>query len=237
MSTGKVGSKTVSPDVVRRMIRENHERVHSLNAAGTISVETPEIAQSGSFELMLRKPDSVLVKVEGPFGIDVGSALITKDSFLFYNSLRNQLVAGPVNTANLRRIFKVDLTFEELIALFAGGDFLPGDEGDPESIVSEENQIVLTYGSDIGTRRYFIDPALQLITRIQHLDSSGKLFLEARFERIRQAGGAALPRYIRITQHYRRQVVSVAFSSLEVNGDRPPLTLDIPQNAERVKWK
>jgi hypothetical protein len=211
--------------------------VQYLNGSGTISVETPDMAQSGSFELLLRKPDSVLVTVEGPFGINVGSALITKNGFLFYNSLRNQLVSGDVTTKNLSRIFRVNMTFDDLITLFAGGSFLPGDEGEPESVSEEDNQVLFVYRSEAGMRKYFIDPALQLITRLQQLDQSGRLFLEARFERIKTAGEALLPRYIRITQHRTRQVVGIAFSSLEVNGEPLPLTLDVPSNAERVKWK
>lgn len=233
----KLSGRPVSPRTVRQMVKANHDLVRSLNGSGTISVETPELAQSGSFELQLHKPDSVLVNIEGPFGINVGSVLLTRNSFLFYNSIENQVVSGPVTANNLRRIFKMELTFDEFMTLFTGGNFLSEDDGDPESIGEEENRAVLVYRSGEGRRRYFVDPASLLITRIQQLDNSGKLVLEARFERFRSVGEVSLPRYVRLIQHAARRAVSVSFSTLDVNPGRAPLVLDIPSNAERIRWK
>jgi outer membrane lipoprotein-sorting protein len=232
-----LAGKSVTPEMVQNVVRVNRERVQSLSGSGSISVESPDMAQSGSFEVFLHKPDSVLVKIEGPFGIQVGSALLTRTGFLFYNSLQNQLVTGPVNAANMNRIFRVNLTFDELLNLFTGGNFLPGDEKAPDSLVIDDNQFVLSYGDASGSRRYWIDPATLLIAKIQLTDSKGKLVLEERFERFRDAGDASLPRHIRITQHQARRVVAVAFSSLDINTERVPLVVDVPTNAERVRWK
>jgi outer membrane lipoprotein-sorting protein len=228
---------TVNPETVRRIVQGNYQKVRSMTGSGTISVETPEMAQSGSFELFLRKPDSVLVKIEGPFGISVGSALITRDEFVFYNSLQNQLITGPVTSANLNRIFRVKLTFDELMTLFTGGSFLASDDASPDTVVVEENQYVLMYRNTDGTRRYWLDPASLLITRIQHLDQKGKLFFEERYEKFRTIGDASLPRFIRVTQHTSQRMIGVIFSSLDINTGGSPLELDIPKNAERIRWQ
>lgn len=233
----KVSGKSISPREIKEAVRANHEAVRSMSGSGTISVETPEMAQSGSFDLQLRKPDSVLVTVEGPFGINVGSVLLTRTSFTFYNSLENQLVSGVVTPGNLRRIFRMEMTFDDLLTLFSGGTFLREDNGDPASITEEENQLVFVYRSEDGERRYFVDPATLLITRVQRLDSGGKPTLEARFERYRVIGDAHLPGLVRLTQQVARRRVSVSFSSLQVNADVPPLVLDVPANAERIRWK
>ena len=232
-----LAGKSVTPEMVQRVVKVNRERVQSLSGSGSISVETPDMAQSGSFEVFLHKPDSVLVKIEGPFGIQVGSALLTRSGFLFYNSLQNQLVTGPVNAANMNRIFRVNLTFDELLNLFTGGNFLPADEKTPDSLVIDDNQFVLSYGDASGSRRYWIDPATLLIAKIQLTDTKGKLVLEERFERFRDVGDASLPRHIRITQHQARRVVAVAFSSLDINTERIPLVVEVPPNAERVRWQ
>jgi hypothetical protein len=235
--TVNLAGRTVSPAMVQQMVKVNREKVLSLKGSGTISVESPEMAQSGSFELLLHKPDSILVKVEGPFGINVGSVLLTRTDFHFYNSFQNQLISGSVNASNLNRIFRVNLTFDELLSLFTGGSFFAGDDSPPDSLFVEENQFVLTYRRDAGSRRYWIDPGTLLIAKIQHLDPKGKLFLEERFEKFRDLGDASLPRQIRITQHLTRRVVAVAFSTLAINTGAVPLVLDVPTNAERVRWK
>jgi len=235
--TANLAGKAISPEMVQRAVKVNRERVQSLNGSGTITVETPDIAQSGSFELMLHKPDSILVKIEGPFGIHVGAALLTRTGFVFYNSMQNQLITGSINAANLNRIFRVNLTFDELLNLFTGGSFVAGDEDNPDSLVVEDNQFVMSYGNSAGSRRYWIDPGTMLIVKIQHTDARGKLVLEERFERFRDVGDASLPRQIRLTQHQARRVVAVAFSSLAINAGDAPLVIDIPTNAERVRWQ
>lgn len=233
----KISGRTISPRAIKQAVRANHEAVRSMTGSGTISVETPEMAQSGSFDLQLHKPDSVLINVEGPFGINVGSVLLTRSSFTFYNSLENQLVSGTVTPGNLQRIFRMEVTFDDLLTLFSGGTFLREDDGEPESIAEEENQLVLIYRSEEGQRRYFVDPATLLITRVQRFGADGKPFLEARFERFRTAGDVLLPRLVRLTQQAVRRRVSVSFSSLQVNADALPLVLDVPANAERIRWK
>jgi outer membrane lipoprotein-sorting protein len=235
--TANLAGKAVTPEMVQRIVKVNRERVQSLNGSGTITVESPELSQSGSFELMLHKPDSILVKIEGPFGIHVGSVLLTRTNFLFYNSLENQLITGSVSPANLNRIFRINLTFDEVLNLFTGGSFLAGDGNDPDSLVVEDNQFVLIYGHGAGKRRYWIDPGTLLISKVQHLDTKGKLVLEERFEKFRELDGASLPRHIRITQHQARRLVAVAFSSLAINTSGVPLVLDVPTNAERVRWR
>jgi hypothetical protein len=229
--------RSISPEVVQRSVRINKENVQSLTGSGTLSIETPEIAQSGSFEMLLHKPDSILVKIEGPFGIHVGSVLLTRSDFSFYNSLQNQLITGTVNASNLNRIFRMNLTFDELVSLFTGGSFFDGDDESPDSITVEDNQFVLTYGNGSGSRRYWIDPGTLLISKIQHIDASGRLDLEERFEKFRDLGAASLPRQIRLTQHQARRVVAVAFSTLAINTGEVPLVLEVPTNAEHVRWR
>ncbi len=235
--TANLAGKAITPEMVQRTVKVNRDRVLSLNGSGTITVETPDIAQSGSFELMLHKPDSILVKIEGPFGIHIGSALITRTDFAFYNSLQNQLITGSLNAANLNRMFRINLTFDELLNLFTGGSFFAGDDNSPDSLVVEDNQFVMLYGDSAGTRRYWIDPTTLLISRIQHTDARGKLVLEERFDRFRDLGSVSLPRQIRLTQQQARRVVAVAFSSLALDAGGAPLDLDIPSNAERIRWQ
>jgi outer membrane lipoprotein-sorting protein len=232
-----LAGKTVNPETARRIVRGNYEKVHSMTGSGTISVETPEIAQSGSFELFLRKPDSVLVKIEGPFGISVGSVLITRGEFVFYNRFQNQVITGPVTSANLNRIFRVKLTFDELLTLFTGGSFLASDDASPETVAVEEDQYVLTYRNTDGIRRYWLDPLSLLITRIQHIDQKGKLYFEERYEKFRTYGDASLPRFIRVTQHTSQRMIGVTFSSLDINTGGSPLVVDIPKSAERIRWQ
>jgi len=234
-SSLRTSARTVTPELVQQSVRTNQERVRSLKGSGNITLETPEIAQSGSFELMLRKPDSVFVKLEGPFGIEVGAALLTRKEFFFYNSLQNRLISGTMNASNLRRILRVNLSFDELLNMITGGTFFPEDQGAPDTVTIEDNQSVLTYRHESGSRRYWIDPESLLIARIQHVDRQGKLRFEQRFANFRSIEGTSLPYRVRITQLAERRTVALSYSSIAINTDALRFTLEVPENAERVR--
>ena len=82
-------------------VNSRRHDIATLEAKGSISVESPSFVNSGSFELRLKRPDSVLVDIEGPFGIHVASALFAKGHYMFYNSFKNEVMEGEVNGGNL----------------------------------------------------------------------------------------------------------------------------------------
>ena len=236
-SSMRTAGRTVTAGEVFQSVSRNHEGLRSMQGEGNLNVETPEFAQSASFTLTLRKPDSVMVKINGPFGIDVGSALLTRTDFLFYNSLRNQLISGTMNAANLGRILRMNLTFDEIISLFTGGTFFEGDQGDPDGFEVEEGQFVLTYAHRAGTRKYRVDPVSLLIDRIQVLDGKGKLEFEQRFMNFHALEGTSVPYSVRVTQHRERRTVAISYSSVHVNIDAFQFIFDVPTNAERIRWQ
>ncbi len=235
-SSMRTAGRTVTAGEVFRSVSRNHEGLRSMQGEGNLNVETPEFAQSASFTLTLRKPDSIMVKINGPFGIDVGSALLTRTDFLFYNSLRNQLISGTMNAANLGRILRMNLTFDEIISLFTGGTFFADDRNEPDSFEVEDGQWVMTYAHQAGTRKYWVDPSSLLIDRIQFLDRQGKPEFEQRFTNFRALEGTSVPYSVRVTQHRERRTVSISYSSVRLNSGAFNLFLNVPTNAERIQW-
>ncbi len=229
-------NRSISYSEVQEMTQKHHAHIHSMSGQGRISVETPEIAQSGSFILTLRKPDSVLINLQGPFGIKVGSALVTRTEFLFYNSLENKLITGLSNAENLNRILHVQLSFDDLLNLFAGGTFLESDLHAPDEIHIENDQYVLVFTSPETNRRYWIDPATLYIQKVQVLDQSGKLTLEQTFSDFEDINGFAMPYTIRVIQPKARQRLTFTYSEIQVNTKKLSFTFTIPPNAERIHW-
>lgn len=229
----RTADRSVTPGMVQTRVEENHRRILSLSGDGTLAIETPEMAQSGSFELTLRKPDSLLVKIEGPFGIDVGSAMVTREAFFLYNSLQNQLLVGETNPANLSRILHLQIDFDDVLDLFSGGIFLPEDRTSPSSFSIEDEQYILTFNSPTGTRRYWIEPESMQIVKIQHLDASGRLSLEQLFSRFRTVNGVTVPQYVRLTMMAERRRVSISYSDITVNPGDLRFMFQVPATASR----
>lgn len=231
----KIGSNAVPVALIHERVRANLQHVRTISGSGNITIESLEMAGSGSFQIALLKPDSVLLKLEGPFGIDVGAALITRTDFLFYNSMQNQLISGSTSPANLSRFLRINVTFDDLLNLFAGSSFFAEDEGATDDLTTEENHYVLIYHQADRTRRYWIDPEKLLIKRIQHLDARGKLIAEQQYTNYRSVGDVFFPSNIRLIHQADRRVLSIHYSTVEVNTAPPSFTLDIPGNARRIR--
>ncbi len=232
----RYADRTFTAEHIQESVRQNQAKVFTVKGSGNISVESPEIAQSGTFTLNVRKPDSLLVKLEGPFGIEVGAALVTRHEFLFYNGLQNRLITGSTNAKNLNRILRMHVEFDDLLNLFTGGLFLNEDERAPDTFIIEEEQFVLAFDHKEGSRRYWVDPQSMLIARIQHLDRRGRMIYEQRFSNFRSFGETTLPQRMRMTQHLERRAVSISFADVAVNASTTDCTLHIPSNAQRVRW-
>jgi len=235
-SSLNLGERSFSYGEVQEVMRSHHAHIHSIAGEGRISIETPDISQNGSFTLALQKPDSVLIKLQGPFGIKVGTALVTRTDFLFYNSLENKVITGLSSTENLDRILHVRLSFDELLNVFAGGTFLESDHRAPDETRVEGDQYIYTYTSTDTRRKYWIDRATLFIRKVQFFDQNGTLTLEQTFSNFEDVDGIAMPATIRFIQPNSHQRLTFTYSEILVNTNDLHLTFTIPSNAERIRW-
>ncbi len=236
---GTVGSfrdRNVSSIDLQESIREHHLKIRTMKSDGQIYIQSPDISQNGSFTLALKKPDSLLITIRGPFGIKIGSVLVTRLEFLFYNSLENKLISGSTNVENLEKILRIRLNFDDLLNLFGGGSFLRDDFHTAGDIQIEKNSYVLSYNTNNSIRRYWFDPDLMLIQKIQILDNKGKLIVEQEFINYEEIDGVMIPHLIRIIQPDQRRMLSVSYSYVRVNIKNNQFTFTVPQNAERIRW-
>ena len=228
------GPAEATPDLIYASVATQHRMITTMEGAGSISVQTPEMAQSGSFELFLRKPDSLLIKLEGPFGIDIGTALVSRNEFQFYDVLRNRLIIGSTTPENLERVLRMAVDFDNLLALVAGGAFLGTDN--PEQAVFEraEDSYLLTFAGDSSSRQYYVDPESLLITNILVLRSNGSVATEQRFGDFRSVDGVVIPFEVKVIQRSERRMVAVRYSEVMINGPTSALQFSVPANTRKV---
>lgn len=205
-----------------------------MEGTGSISIQTPNMAQSGSFELLLQKPDSLLIRLEGPFGIDVGTALMSRQEFQFYDVLRNRLIIGATTPENLERVFRMAVTFDELLALVAGGTFLGTDNPGQADLQRADDAYLLTFGGRPVTRQYYVDPATLLITNILFLRSDGTVAAEQRFGDFRSVDGVVVPFEVKVIQRSERRMVSVRYSEVMINKPSSELRFSVPASTRKV---
>jgi len=101
-------------------LEANRRKIKNFEGNGTIFVNTSSMDNSATFRIILEKPDSIYLTIMGPFGIELAQALVTKEKFTFYDALQNTAYVGSVNSNALQSIFRIYLSFEDLLDAFIG---------------------------------------------------------------------------------------------------------------------
>jgi outer membrane lipoprotein-sorting protein len=233
--TVAVGTTSVSFEEAVERSDATHDRLASLSADGTIRIETPSFSQSGEFQLALRKPDSVQITVEGPFGIRVAQALITRERFQAYSALENKLYVATTNPENLRKALRLDLEFDDILALFTGGRVLEADRRTPDAAGSDGGDAFFLFNDGDRSRRYVVDPSSLAIRKIQVLDRQGTMTFEQTFSDLISAGDLTIPKTARATLPQRRQIITLRYDGLRPNPTDLRFSFSPPGNARRVE--
>lgn len=233
--TVAVGTASVSfEDAVERSDRVQ-DRLESLSADGSLWIETPAFSQSGDFQLALRKPDSVQITVEGPFGIRVAQALITRERFQAYSTLENKLYVAKTSPENLQKALRLDLEFDDILALFTGGRVLEADRRAPDAAGTDGGDAFFLFRDGNRSRRYVVDPATLSIRKIQVLDRQGIMTFEQTFSDPTSFGELTIPKTARATLPQRRQIITLRYDGLRPNPADLRFFFSPPGNARRVE--
>ena len=105
---------------IKERVNTNSNLIESLEAYGVISFDSPENSGTGNIEIKIKKPDTVYVKIEGPFGISIATALFTRKDFTYYNVQENKVITGPSSELNIGAVLRIKVSFDELINSFTG---------------------------------------------------------------------------------------------------------------------
>ncbi|MCX6152295.1 MAG: DUF4292 domain-containing protein [Ignavibacteriales bacterium] len=220
-----------------KKLEANRRKVKNFEGVGSIGISTAEINTTVSFKVILQKPDSVYIEMYGPFGIDLAQAVITSTNFAFYDVMHNILYKGSNDNDVLKRIFKVDLTFGELMDMFVGAvNLTPKLSKEPDNYAIEYDKYILTYlDSDSGRKnKYFIDVRELSITDYQLLDGSDKILAEGNYSKFNTQEGLAIPYIIQIQRIAENEKVNIEYRKIVVNKNSVKIHLNIPDDAEKV---
>ena len=230
-------SKRLTPVEIIEAVRLHSEAVSTLQAKGSISFESPSFMNSGSFALWLKKPDSARVDIQGPFGIRVASASFARDHYVFYNSFKNEVNEGDLNRDELPVFMNIRIDPNDVINMFCGMRTFPAGESSPDSFFIKENSYGLLFRHKVGATLYFVDDEMLVITGVEHIDSTGEVWSEERFEFERRDDGSVVPQMVRLTEEPMQSSLSLSYDAVDVNLPVGNLTVQVPSDARRVSRK
>jgi hypothetical protein len=226
---------------IKQRVNENSGAIETLEASGNISFDSPEQSGSGSFIVKIKKPDTVYVKIEGPFGISIANALITRNNFIYYNVQDNKAIMGPSSDINIGAILRIKVSFDELINGFTGGFEFPEMPGDTLDADSENNMYVIKQDNYGITQKYFIEPSRYTVKRYNSFDERNKSVVEVNYSNYSEESASNkpvnFPSTIRIKNPSNSQSVYVDYTEKQINKKDITFNLKIPKSARIIKWE
>lgn len=222
-----------------KRLEANRRKVKNFEGFGTISINSPDLNANATIKVVLQKPDSLFFEMYGPFGIDLAQAVITNESFIFYDIMNNKVYRGNNNTDALKSIFNLDITFNDLIEAMTGAvNLTPKLSSEPTEYTVVYDKYILTYGDsldDVKTR-YFVDIRDLVITEYQLLEEDDDVFLDGVFSKFNVKEGIPIPFQTNVKYHKKKQSIKLEYRRAEINKDNVNLTMDIPAEAEVEEW-
>ena len=223
-----------SAQEVINAVNAHQGTVTTFEAKGSISVESPRFINSGSFELWLKRPDSVRVDVEGPFGIRVASALFAHNRYVFYNSFNNEVIDGTFEKKDSPMFMNIRIDPTDVVDTFCGTRTFLAEETMPDSFsVGEDSYTLLFHHKDAKTR-YCVDGETLRIIRIEHIDSTDEVGSEEKFEFEKSDDGTTNPQSIELRQKRLQSSVLLYYDHVHVNTPVAAMLLDVPPDARHV---
>ncbi len=220
---------TTPAAVIAGRVKQKEAHLERLAGRGSVSFETPDRAGSAFFDLSLRKPDSLLVTFEGPFGIGAGFLFLSRERFVMYSSFDNRVTSGVPGPAAISSVIPVDLTFDQIMNAFTGGFVLP--EAAPERYTVDDGKFLLVYAAGGRTQSFWVDPEYDLVVRYELRSAGGDLMLQAETSQMVQRDSLCAPRHVTVEFPDEGKRLSIHFSSLDLNAEDLSFVYSVPAGA------
>jgi hypothetical protein len=244
-ATGCVPSKPTDEAEVlpsERLISKleaNRRRISNFEGSGTITVKSRELNTSASFNVTLIKPDSIALTIMGPFGIELAQTLVTKDNFYFYDVLQNTVYEGETNDDVLKNIFRINLSFNDLMDAFIGSVNLTRHlYKQPTSYSIEDDHYNLIY-KDVQsgeTTSYKVNIKELGITDFKLEDKNGNVILSGKYSRFNDIESVAVPYSIAVQNELENQLVTIEYKKMSANNRNTFIDFNVPGDATVIKW-
>jgi outer membrane biogenesis lipoprotein LolB len=227
-------SGPIDANDVLRLVAERNAAIRALEGYGSISIDSPELSNSGSISMKMLKPDSLQIDISGPFGVTVARSLITSRSFMFYDGFNNTVVEGPTTSDNLRRVLRVGLEFGDILSILSGAIALPERTGEGMDSYRDNDRYVFIIRDDAGSREYSVNLNYLAVQRFIRRDLAGDITEEVNYRDYRRKSGHTLPHVISISRPMYEESLSLVFQNQTVNDYPVTFTFSAPRSAKRV---
>ena len=219
-------------------VNNNSAKLKSLQAEGTIDIDSPGLSNSGSITVNLLKPDSLYVKLEGPFGIDVADILLTRKKFIYYNVMNNRVIKGSSTALNIGAIMRIKLDYDDIINGFSGTFFFNDVSTENSTLTSQGDKYLLITKDAVKneTKKYWINSDDYYITKYKIYDKNNKVKLEMEYLDYNYRDGIYFPNNISISKPQDEEYIWLYYQIKTFNTRKLTFKFKIPESAKVTIW-
>ncbi|MEJ5263586.1 MAG: DUF4292 domain-containing protein [Ignavibacterium sp.] len=229
----------LSADRLINRLEANRRRIKNFEGQGIITVNSSTLQNSATFRVVMVKPDSVYITFFGPFGIELAQAVATSSNFIFYDALQNTAYVGESDSDVLQNIFRINLSFSDIIDAFSGSVNLSQNlYKAPDKFEVIYDKYILTYINPENslTSVYKIDVRRLGITEYTLNSDDGLINLEGKYSDFQIFENVAIPYKISILNKADSQKIDVEYRKISVNKKEIVIDFRIPDDATIIKW-
>jgi len=220
-------------------LEANRRKIKNFEGIGVFEIESDQYSNSANFQIIMQKPDSIYFSILGPFGIELAQALVTKENYIFYDALQNTAYRGQVNDDILKNIFKINLSFTDLLDAFIGSvNLTPNLYKQPDNYSVDGEQYVLTYinKEDELKSVYRVDIRQLGITDYSLTSFDKTIDLEGKYSKFELIDNVAIPFNIEISNKVLNQDVKIKYKNIYANSKGLKVKFELPDDAEIIEW-
>lgn len=237
-TTSEISEERFLPaDRLIKKLEGNRRKIKTFEGNGVLTINTPEISAKGNFEVIIKKPDSIMIAIYGPFGIDLAKAVVSDRNFMFYDVLQNTLYKGNMDQDILKRIFKVDLSFNDLIDAFAGAVNLTENLRQiPKEYSFDNESYFLTYVDSVNSKNsYYVVNADDLaIKKFEIVLENINYQFKGNYKKFGTFEDVQIPYEIDVENKSMNQSVKIDYRNIKVNNEIKTLYFQYPKDAKII---
>jgi len=229
----------LSSDRLINRLEANRRRIRNFEGQGTITINSSSLQNSATFRIVMVKPDSVYITFFGPFGIELAQAVATSSNFIFYDALQNTAYVGESDSDVLQNIFRINLSFSDIIDAFSGSVNLSSNlYKAPDKFEVIYDKYILTYLNPEKslTSVYKIDVRKLGITEYSLNSEDGLINLQGKYSDFQIFENVAIPYKISIFNRADNQKIDVEYRKIAVNKKDIQIDFRLPDDASIIKW-
>jgi len=208
-------NREINWNTISQLSHNNYDRLKTLDGRAKLSVQSPVQSFTADTHIRLKRPDSLYLKIEAAFGIDVGLFFADRQHYLMYSPMQNICYTGAVDSFYKAPLFDLEISYDNLLQVFAGTQVL--EKVYDQRIEKIDDQIILYGRTDSLFYKYTLDKRYGLVKELQVRDEKNELVYLHEFSRFSRINGVTVPQTIRIKRPKTRESISLFYTRLKIN--------------------